>query len=141
MGNLLAGLIGGLPVTQVIVRSSTNIQSGGRTKMSAILHGFIMLGCAMSVPHILNMIPLASLASILFVVGYKLAKPSLFKEMYQLGHRNFVPFMVTVVGIYMTDLLMGIIMGLVVAVFEILLNNYKKPFLLIAEHFQDGKST
>ena len=140
VGNLLAGLIGGLPVTQVIVRSSTNIQSGGRTKMAAILHGFIMLGCAMSVPHILNLIPLASLASILFVVGYKLAKPSLFKEMYQLGHRNFVPFMVTVVGIYMTDLLMGIIMGLVVAIFEILLNNYKKPFLFNAsEHFQDGK--
>ena len=71
VGNLVSGLIGGLPVTQVIVRSSTNIQSGGRTKMSAILHGVILLFCAMSIPHILNLIPLASLASILFIVGYK----------------------------------------------------------------------
>jgi len=82
IGNIISGLIGGLPITQVIVRSSTNIQSGGRTKLSAILHGFILLGCAMAIPTVLNMIPLASLAAILFLVGYKLAKPVLFKQMY-----------------------------------------------------------
>lgn len=140
VGNLLSGLIGGLPVTQVIVRSSTNIQSGGRTKMSAILHGFILLFCAMSIPHILNLIPLASLASILFIVGYKLAKPKLFTEMYKLGQDNFVPFMITVVGIVLTDLLSGIVMGLAVAIFYILINNYKKPFLFdSSEHIHDGK--
>ena len=95
--------------------------------MSAILHGVILLFCAMSIPHILNLIPLASLASILFIVGYKLAKPKLFAEMYKLGQDNFVPFMTTVVGIVLTDLLSGIVMGLAVAIFYILINNYRSP--------------
>ena len=136
--NLLSGLIGGLPVTQVIVRSSTNIQSGGRTKMSAILHGFILLFSAMAIPNILNMIPLASLAAILFLVGYKLAKPALFKDMYKQGLRQFVPFVVTIVGIVATDLLTGIVLGMVVAIFYILYNNYKKPFLF--ERSKDVKN-
>ncbi len=139
VGNILSGLIGGLPITQVIVRSSTNIQSGGRTKVSAILHGFILLGCAMAIPAILNLIPLASLAAILFLVGYKLAKPELFKKMYKLGQQHFVPFMVTILGIVFTDLLMGIGIGLAVAIFYILYNNYKKPFLFeLDKHVQDG---
>ncbi len=129
IGNLVSGLIGGLPVTQVIVRSSTNIQSGGKTKMSAILHGFILLFCAMSIPFVLNMIPLACLAAILFVVGYKLAKPVLFKQMYKLGWSNFIPFIVTILGIVFTDLLIGIAIGMAVAIFYILYNNYKIPFL------------
>jgi len=134
VGNIISGLIGGLPITQVIVRSSTNIQSGGRTKMSAIFHGFILLGCAMAIPRVLNLIPLASLAAILFLVGYKLAKPSLFKQMYKLGYSNFIPFMVTILGIIFTDLLIGIGIGLVVAIMDILYKNYKKPFL-----FESGK--
>ena len=139
VGNLISGLVGGLPITQVIVRSSTNIQSGGRTKMSAIFHGVILLGCAMAIPFVLNLIPLASLAAILFLVGYKLAKPELFKQMYALGQRHFVPFAVTIAGIVFTDLLMGIGIGLVVAVFYILHNNYKKPFLFESEkHLKDG---
>ncbi len=129
IGNLLSGLVGGLPVTQVIVRSSTNILSGGKTKVSAILHGVILLGSALALPNILNMIPLSCLAAILFLVGYKLAKPSLFKEMYAKGWSNFIPFIVTIVGIVMTDLLIGIAIGMVVAIFYILYNNYKKPFL------------
>lgn len=133
IGNLVSGLIGGLPVTQVIVRSSTNIQSGGRTKMSAIFHGIILLGCVMAIPYILNMIPLACLAAILFVVGYKLAKPALFKQMYKLGWTSFIPFVVTIVGIVLTDLLMGIGIGMAVAIFYILYNNYKKPFLFEKE--------
>lgn len=133
IANIVVGLIGGLPITQVIVRSSTNIQSGGRTKMAAIFHGVIMLISAMAIPFVLNMIPLASLAAILFLVGYKLAKPALFKQMYQLGKTHFVPFMVTILGIVFTDLLMGITMGLAVAIFYVLYNNYKKPFLFVKE--------
>ena len=137
VGNIFSGLIGGLPITQVIVRSSTNIQSGGRTKMSAIMHGFILLGCAMLIPAVLNLIPLSSLAAILFLVGYKLAKPALFKQMYNLGQAHFVPFMVTILGIVFTDLLMGIGMGLAVAIFYVLWNNYKKPFLFRKEDHVD----
>ncbi len=139
VANIVSGLIGGLPITQVIVRSSTNIQSGGRTKMSAIFHGVILLVSAMAIPFLLNLIPLASLAAILFLVGYKLAKPVLFKQMYALGQTHFVPFIVTILGIVFTDLLMGIGMGLVVAIFYILYNNYKKPFLFEKdEHLKDG---
>ena len=139
VANIVSGLIGGLPITQVIVRSSTNIQSGGKTKMSAIFHGFILLISAMAIPFVLNLIPLASLAAILFLVGYKLAKPVLFKQMYSLGQTHFVPFMVTILGIVFTDLLMGIGMGLVVAVFYVLYNNYKKPFLFEKEtDIKDG---
>ncbi len=140
VGNFVSGLIGGLPVTQVIVRSSTNIQSGGRTKMSAIAHGFILLICAMMIPMVLNMIPLACLAAILFVVGYKLAKPVLFKEMYSKGWGVFIPFIVTIIGIVLTDLLMGIGIGMAVAIFYVLYDNYKKPFLFEEdEHaYDDG---
>ena len=139
IGNIVSGLIGGLPITQVIVRSSTNIQSGGRTKMSAIAHGVILLLSAMAIPFILNLIPLASLAAILFLVGYKLAKPALFKEMYSVGQSHFVPFMVTILGIVFTDLLSGIALGLVVAIFYVLYNNYKKPFLFESKkHLQNG---
>ncbi len=139
IGNVLSGLIGGLPITQVIVRSSTNIQSGGKTKMSAILHGIILLICAMSIPRLLNLIPLASLAAILFMVGYKLAKPSLFKSMYRQGHMQFVPFVVTIVGIIFTDLLLGIGMGMIVGIFYILRNNYKAPYFFHPEEYTDGK--
>ncbi len=140
VGNLISGLIGGLPITQVIVRSSTNIQSGGRTKMVAIMHGMIILIAAMALPKLLNLIPLASLAAILFLVGYKLAKPTVFKQMYRLGRMHFIPFMVTVVGIVLTDLLTGIGMGMAVAIFFILYNNYTKPFLFeTSKHLTDGK--
>jgi len=139
VANIVSGLIGGLPITQVIVRSSTNIQSGGRTKMASIFHGIIMLVSAMAIPFLLNLIPLASLAAILFLVGYKLAKPVLFKQMYGLGQGHFIPFMVTILGIVFTDLLMGIGMGLAVAIFYVLYNNYKKPFLFQKDqHLEDG---
>ena len=91
-GNMVSGLIGGLPITQVIVRSSANIQSGGQTKMSAILHGVLLLACALLIPSYLNMVPLASLAAILFVVGYKLAKPSLFAGASDIAFTNLSSF-------------------------------------------------
>jgi MFS superfamily sulfate permease-like transporter len=139
VGNMLSGLIGGLPITQVIVRSSANIQSGGRTKVSAILHGVILLACVVSIPAVLNLIPLASLAAILLLVGYKLAKPAIFREMWSMGHAQFVPFIVTIVGIVMTDLLMGIGLGLAVAIFYILYGNYKRPYFFHPEEFAPGE--
>ena len=132
-GNIVSGLIGGLPVTQVIVRSSANIQSGGKSKLSAILHGILLLLCVLIIPKIINMIPLAVLASILLVVGYKLAKPSLFKQIYRLGWTQFVPFMVTILGIVFTDLLTGIMCGLVIGFFIIIRNSYRNSHFLHIE--------
>ncbi len=125
LGNVISGLIGGLPVTQVIVRSSANITFGGRTKMSAILHGLFLLLSAIFIASLLNMIPLATLATILLVVGYKLARPSLFSKMYKLGWEQFVPFTVTIVAILATDLLKGIIAGMIVGGFYALLHSYR----------------
>lgn len=128
LGNIVSGLIGGLPLTQVIVRSSTNITFGGKTKMSAILHGVYLLISAITVASLLNMIPLATLAVILFIVGYKLAKPSLFKQMYRQGREHFIPFIATIIGILLTDLLMGIGIGMAFAIFYLLLNNYRNAY-------------
>lgn len=133
VGNTVSGLIGGLPVTQVIIRSSANITFGGRTKLSAIFHGVLLLICVIVIPGVLNMIPLASLACILFVVGYNLAKPSLFKAMYELGWSQFAPFIATVIGILLTDLLKGIGIGMVVAIFFILRSNLKTDYELFHE--------
>jgi MFS superfamily sulfate permease-like transporter len=114
-GNMISGLIGGLPITQVIVRSSANIMSGGRTKLSAILHGLLLIVSVLVIPGLLNLIPLSSLAAILLVVGYKLAKPAQFVSIAKSGIRNFIPFVVTVLAIVFTDLLVGIGIGMVVA--------------------------
>lgn len=127
-GNIISGMIGGIPLTQVVVRSSANIQTGGRTKLSAIMHGVLMLVCIILIPNVLNLIPLASLAAILLLVGYKLAKPSLFKEMYKKERMVFIPFIITILAIVFTDLLIGISLGLVVGIAEILWNNYKTPY-------------
>ncbi|MDO6674338.1 SulP family inorganic anion transporter [Tenacibaculum sp. 1B UA] len=137
-GNILSGLIGGLPITQVIVRSSANIQSGGRSKMSAIIHGLFLLLSVILIPTLLNKIPLSVLAAILLVVGYKLAKPSLFKQMFALGWKQFVPFIVTVLGIVFTDLLTGISLGLAVGVFVILIKSYQNSHFLHIEDKSNG---
>ena len=139
-GNIISGLIGGLPVTQVIVRSSANINSGGKTKLSAIVHGFLLLIFVLLIPNLLNNIPLAVLAAVLFIVGYKLAKPELFIKMYKLGWKQFVPFIVTVVGIVGTDLLKGIGMGLVVAIIIILIKSYQNSHFLNIEEESSGES-
>ncbi len=138
-GNMVSGLIGGLPVTQVIVRSSANINSGGRTKLSAIIHGVLLLGCAILIPAILNLIPLACLAAVLLLVGYKLAKVSLFKGMYKLGWEQFIPFAVTVAAILATDLLKGIAIGMVVAIFFILRRNYRTSYFYHKEEYEQDK--
>ena len=125
LGNIVSGLIGGLPVTQVIVRSSANINFGGKTKLSAILHGVFLLISAIFIASLLNLIPLASLAAILLMVGYKLAKPSLFQQMYKLGWEQFIPFTATVVAIIATDLLKGITVGILFGIFYTLRHSYR----------------
>lgn len=132
-GNAISGLLGGLPVTQVIVRSSANIQSGGQSKLSTIIHGVLLLVMTLALPTLLNLIPLSVLASVLLVVGYKLAKPSLFIAMYRLGPEQFVPFMVTIVGIVTTDLLTGVLLGVAVAVAIILYRSYRNSHFLHTE--------
>jgi MFS superfamily sulfate permease-like transporter len=129
-GNIISGLIGGLPITQVIVRSSANIQSGGKTKLAAIVHGILLLISVIAIPTLLNKIPLSVLAAILLVVGFKLAKPSLFKKMYLLGWQQFVPFIITVLGIVFTDLLIGISLGLAVGILVVLFNNFRNSHFL-----------
>ena len=137
-GNVVSSLIGGLPITQVIVRSSANINSGGKTKMAAIVHGFFLATFVLALPWLLNTIPLSCLAAILLVVGYKLTNIGLFKQMYRDGWEQFVPFIITILGIVFTDLLIGITMGMVVAIFIILRNNFRIPFHL-QEEILEGK--
>ncbi len=132
LGNVVSGLIGGLPITQVIVRSSANINFGGKTKMSAILHGVFLLISALTIAGLMNMIPLASLAAILLMVGYKLAKPVLFKDMYKLGWEQFIPFVATVVAILLTDLLKGITIGILFGIFYTLRHSYRNSHHLKA---------
>lgn len=138
-GNMVSGLIGGLPITQVIVRSSTNIQAGGRTKLAPIMHGLFILSSIILIPTFLNQIPLAVLAAILFIVGFKLAKPAIFKQQFKLGKSQFLPFVITTFGIVFTDLLVGIALGLAVGVVVILLNNYKNSHFLHIEDKSNGK--
>jgi len=138
-GNILSGLIGGIPITQVIVRSSANIQSGGKSKMSAIVHGFLLLISVILIPRLLNKIPLSVLAAILLIVGYKLAKPALFKKMYDMGWKQFIPFTVTVLGIVFIDLLYGIGLGLAVGIAVILIKSYQNSHFLHIEDNSDGK--
>ncbi len=139
-GNIVSGLIGGLPITQVIVRSSANVQSGGKTRASAFIHGILLLVCAIAIPRVLNLIPLASLAAVLFVVGYKLAKPALFKEMYAKGVSQFIPFVATILGIVFFDLLWGIGIGMIFAIMHILWNNYKTPYHFEQDDYKKGET-
>ena len=129
-GNILSGMIGGLPITQVIVRSSANIQAGSRTKLSAIIHGGLLLICVALLPSVLNLIPLSALACILIMVGYKLSKPSLFVQTYKLGWDQFLPFIVTILGIVFVDLLVGLGLGCSVGAVVVLIRNYKNSHFL-----------
>jgi MFS superfamily sulfate permease-like transporter len=124
LGNVVSGMIGGLPLTAVIVRSTANVSAGGRTKVSAILHGFLLLLSALFIPFYLNMIPLASLAAILLLVGYKLNKPSLYISSWQKGMNQFIPFVVTIVAILFTDLLIGITIGMLVGLYFVIKTNF-----------------
>jgi MFS superfamily sulfate permease-like transporter len=131
--NFLSGILGGLPVTSVIVRSSTNINSGARTKASAISHGAILLLAVLLIPSLLQMIPLACLAGILIVIGYKLTHPSQYKVMYSKGWNQFLPFVITVLAVTFTNLLQGVFMGILVAIFFILRSNHKEAIIVVNE--------
>ncbi|MGB0390702.1 MAG: SulP family inorganic anion transporter [Salibacteraceae bacterium] len=137
IGNIVAGFIGGIPVTQVIVRSSANVQTGGKSKLSTIMHGIWLLLSIIFIPQLLNKIPLATLAAVLLTVGYKLAKPAKFKQMYNQGMEQFLPFMVTIIAMILSDLLIGIGLGLIVAIFVILKNNLKTPFSIMKGELED----
>lgn len=138
-GNFLSGLLGGLPVTQVIVRSSTNIQSGGKTRAAAFFHGVLLLVCVALIPGILNLIPLAALAAILIVVGFKLAHPTKFKEEFARGWDQFMPFITTIAAIMLTDLLVGITIGFAVSLFFILREHYRHAYWLHEEPMEKGR--
>jgi MFS superfamily sulfate permease-like transporter len=127
-GNILAGLIGGIPMTAVIVRSSANLDAGNETKMSAIYHGIILVIAAFFIPQLLNYIPLASLAAILLLVGYKLSRPVLYKNMWKDGYTVFIPFIATVIVVLFSDLLTGIMVGLGIGIFFLLRENYRYPY-------------
>ena len=127
-GNILAGFIGGIPMTAVIVRSSANLDAGNKTKMAAIYHGIILLMAAFFIPQFLNYIPLASLAAILLLVGYKLSRPQLYTAMWRDGYTVFIPFIATVLVVLFSDLLTGIMVGLGIGIFFLLRENYRYPY-------------
>jgi carbonic anhydrase/SulP family sulfate permease len=138
IGNSISGLIGGLPITSVIVRSSVNLNAGGRTKLATIAHGVLLLVSVLLLPTWLNQIPLSCLAAILVTTGYKLANPALVKKKWGKGYSQFLPFIVTVVAIVATDLLMGVLIGLGVAIFFILYSNLKTPVRQTIKHTASG---
>jgi MFS superfamily sulfate permease-like transporter len=125
IGNMISGLVGGLPITSVIVRSSANVNAGAKTKMSTVYHGILLLICVAFIPALLNLIPKSALASVLIFTGYKLAKPGLFKAYYKKGWDQFLPFVITIVAILLTDLLIGVLIGIGVGLFFIVRSNFK----------------
>jgi MFS superfamily sulfate permease-like transporter len=133
VANAISGLIGGLPVTSVVVRSSANIQAGARSKASTISHAVILLLSVLLIPKILQLIPLASLAGILIVTGFKLTTPQLFKDMFKKGWPQFLPFIATVLAIVFTNLLLGVFVGILVAVFFILKTNFRQAIITVNE--------
>lgn len=129
-GNMACGLIGGIPLTAVIVRSSANLNAGAKTKLSCILHGVFLLVAVLFLAQVLNLIPLAALAAILLQVGYKLTKPALYKETFHHGTNQFIPFFITIVAILFTDLLVGIMIGIAVGLIFVLRTNYQESISL-----------
>jgi MFS superfamily sulfate permease-like transporter len=128
VGNMVCGLIGGIPITSVIVRSSANVNAGAHSKVSAVVHGLLLLGCVLLIPNVLSMIPLASLAAILLYTGYKLTHLGIIKSIYKAGMSQFLPFAATVFVMLTTDILKGIAAGMIVSVFYILKFNLKTPY-------------
>ncbi|HEY2647696.1 MAG TPA: SulP family inorganic anion transporter [Puia sp.] len=131
IGNIVSGLLGGLPLTSVIVRGSANVEAGAKSKFSAILHGFLILLSVLFIPGLMNKIPLSALAAILIMTGYKLIKPAIFKEVYQKGWDQFVPFTITIIAILFTDLLAGIIIGTLIALFSLIKSNFKSAVMVV----------
>jgi hypothetical protein len=131
VGNIAAGMLGGLPETAVNVRSSANVYAGARSRWSAFIHGLLLLVCVVAIPGLLNRIPLASLAAVLLMVGYKLTKPALYRDSWKAGLDQFIPFIVTVVAIVFTDLLIGVLIGVVFGVIFVIRTNHHSAFTLV----------
>lgn len=140
VGNILSGLIGGLPITSVIVRSSANLNAGAKSKLSTILHGTLILVTVVAIPNLLNLIPLGALAAILLITGYKLAKISLFQQMFANGKYQWVPFIITVVAVVRFDLLTGVGLGLVASIIAILYGNMKNSYFFHKEKHHEGET-
>ncbi len=140
VGNMLAGLIGGLPMTSVIVRTSANVNAGAKTKLSTIMHGTYLLLAVIAIPTLLNKIPMACLAAILIMIGIKLASPKVFRHMWHTGKHQFIPFLATVIAVVLTDLLKGVAIGLVVSVIFILRGNMKLAYFFRKEKHHEGET-
>lgn len=140
VGNLLSGFVGGLPITSVIVRTTANINAGAKSRVSTIAHGFYLLVTVITIPFLLNKIPMACLASILIMIGLKLASPKVFKHMWKSGKYQFVPFVVTVVAVVMTDLLKGVGIGLFVSIIFLLKGNMKLAYFFKKEKHHEGET-
>ncbi len=139
VGNIISGLIGGLPITQVIVRSSANINAGAKTKSSTILHGLLLLIAVLFLPKVINLIPLSCLAAILILVGYKLSRVQLYKQLYHNGYDQFIPFLTTIAGILFTDLLRGIGIGMAFSIFYILRKNFRNNYSISEKDKDNNK--
>jgi MFS superfamily sulfate permease-like transporter len=136
IGTIISGLIGGLPITSVIVRSSANVNAGGKTKQSAIFHGVLILICVVCIPFVINKIPLSAIAAILIVTGYKIARVTLFREMFKRGLNQFIPFCITIIAILFSNLLYGIAIGIIVSIIFIIRGNFKSAILMIQDNNQ-----
>jgi MFS superfamily sulfate permease-like transporter len=128
IGNILCGLLGAIPITAVVVRGAANIDAGGKTKLSAFTHGIFLLLAVLVIPFLLNTIPYASLAAILLITGYNLTKPKLYRNMWSLGWKQFIPFIITIIVILFTDLLIGVSIGLLISIYFIIRNNFKAEY-------------
>lgn len=138
IGNILSGFIGGLPMTSVVVRTSANNAAGAKSKMSAIIHGILLLISVLAIPIILNKIPLATLAAVLLLVGYKLANPKVIIHFWKRGKYQFVPFIATFLGVVFTDLLKGVALGIVISIIFVLKGNLKRAYNFRKEEYADG---
>jgi MFS superfamily sulfate permease-like transporter len=138
IGNILSGLIGGLPMTSVVVRTTANINAGARTKLSAIIHGAFLLVSVLTIPSYLNKIPLATLAAILLLIGYKLAHPDKIKKFWNQGKFQFIPFIVTLLAVVFTDLLTGVAIGMFISVLFVLHGNLKRAYYFRKEAYHSG---
>lgn len=136
IGNITCGLVGAIPITAVVVRGAANIDAGGRTKLSAFTHGLFLLFAVLFVPFLLNKIPYASLSAILLVTGYNLTKPGLYAHMWKLGWKQFLPFLITIIVILLTDLLIGVSIGLLISAYFIIQNNFRAEYKITQTQHQ-----
>ncbi|ESU19201.1 sulfate transporter [Flavobacterium cauense R2A-7] len=138
IGNIVSSLLGGLPMTSVVVRTSANVNAGAKTKMSTIVHGALLLISVLAIPMVLNKIPLATLAAVLLLVGYKLAKPATIKHFWEKGKYQFAPFIATLLAVVFLDLLKGVALGMIISILFVLRGNLKRAYYFRKEEYENG---